>query len=606
MNYPDLSSAKMIAFDTETYDPYLIEEGPGCFRRDGYVMGVSLATDDGFAEYYSLHHSDTPSDERSANLKYIKTILGNNISKLGVNCGYDFGWLHDYLGVEINGKLNDIQIAEPLLDEYQQHYSLDFQSHKYLGVGKENDELKEWCEKRNLKGDPRKYIWQMPYELVRKYAIGDVKQPLVIFEKQKVLLEEQNLMRVYDMETDLLRPIFAMRSKGIRVDRNKIRATVERLEKDIITWERELFDQYGEFNVNSSQQIAEVLAKLHIKYPLTNKGSPNIDHKFLEFNCGDSIGNKILKLRSAKKVISTFLMGAFTDYNVQDRIHPNFVTMKQDEGGTVTGRLSCQNPNLQQVPSKDETYGPECRSVFIPEENCWYGKIDYSQIEYRIIAHYALGAGSDKIRKEFNDNPYTDYHYLVQQWIQEVTGVSLERKKVKNLNFGTAYFMGIESMSKKFGWSMEQSEELNKVYFDTFTFLKPTRTAVVNIAKMRGYVHTILGRRARITHAMRENRKEYIVWNHLVQGTAADIMKKAIVDAWKSGVLDVLTAHITVHDELGVSVPKTKEGIEAYRELKNTMEHVVNLKIPIIAEAEIGSSWGETKKFDFDELKETI
>jgi DNA polymerase-1 len=267
---------------------------------------------------------------------------------------------------------------------------------------------------------------------------------------------------------------------------------------------------------------------------------------------------------------------------------------------------------LQQVPAKDDkgesvgTYGTECRSCFIPEEGCWYGKIDYSQIEYRCIAHYSIGEKSDEIKRTFNDNPHTDYHALVQRWIKEVTGTDLDRKFVKNLNFGTAYYMGVDSMSKKFGWPHDQSKELNRIYFETFPFLKPTRNEVVNTAKMRGYVRTVLGRRARVSREMRENKKEYVVWNYLVQGTAADIMKKAIVDAWNAGIFTVLVPHITVHDELGVSIPKTLQGVEAYRELKHVMENVVKLKVPIIAEAEIGPSWGETEACDFDKLKEML
>ena len=319
------------------------------------------------------------------------------------------------------------------------------------------------------------------------------------------------------------------------------------------------------FNVNSSQQIAGIMKRLGLAYPLTDKGNPAIDHQFLEFYCDHPIAHKLLKIRSAKKVLGTFFEGSFTEYNVAGRIHPNFLTMRSDEGGAVTGRLSCQNPNLQQVPSKDDkgesvgTYGTECRSCFIPEEGCFYGKIDYSQIEYRCMAHYAIGDKSDEIKRTFNDNPHTDYHALVQSWIKDITGIELDRKFVKNLNFGTMYYMGVDSMSKKFGWPHDQSKELNRIYFETFPFLKPTRNEVVNI-----------------------------------------------VDAWNASIFTVLVPHITVHDELGVSIPKTLQGVEAYRELKHVMENVVKLKVPIIAEAEIGPSWGETEACDFDKLKETL
>lgn len=607
MQYPDLSSSKLISFDIETFDPYLKEEGSGVYRRDCYICGVSVS-DGTFSEYYNIHNGV----DKEINIAYIKDVLGSKTPKLGVNCRYDIDMLENWAGIKVNGKLNDIQVAEPLLDAYQGHYSLDFQSKKYLGEGKRNDEMVTWCEERGLKGDPRIHLYKMPYDLVRKYAIGDVQQPLAIFEKQLTLLQEQNLMPIYEIEMELYRPILAMRKNGIRVDRAKISENVASISKDIERWEYELYHEFGVFNVNSSQQIARIMKRLGLAYPLTDKGNPAIDHQFLEFYCDHPIAHKLLKIRSAKKVLGTFFEGSFTEYNVAGRIHPNFLTMRSDEGGAVTGRLSCQNPNLQQVPAKDDkgesvgTYGTECRSCFIPEEGCWYGKIDYSQIEYRCIAHYSIGEKSDEIKKTFNDNPHTDYHALVQRWIKEVTGTDLDRKFVKNLNFGTAYYMGVDSMSKKFGWPHDQSKELNRIYFETFPFLKPTRNEVVNTAKMRGYVRTVLGRRARVSREMRENKKEYVVWNYLVQGTAADIMKKAIVDAWNAGIFNVLTPHITVHDELGVSIPKTIQGVEAYRELKHVMESVVKLKVPIIAEAEIGPSWGETEACDFDKLKESV
>ena len=612
MLYPDLSDAKLISFDIETYDPYLKELGLGVFRKDGYICGVSIATDTGYSEYYSLHHYDTPSSEREKNRNYIESVLNTTTPKLGVNCRYDISWLDNGLGIKVNGKLNDIQVAEPLLDEYQGHYSLDFQARKYLGEGKKNDSLIKWCEERGLKGDPRIHLYKMPYSLVRDYGIGDAFQPLEIFAKQCPLMEAQNLIPLYEMEMELYHPILAMQKQGIRVDRTRIAKYIDVIGHDVALWEAQLFSEYGTFNVNSSAQIAKVLDRIGVKYGKTDKDNPQIDHEYLEFYCDHPIAKQLLKIRSAKKVLSTFLMGAFSEYNVQDRIHPNFITMKQDEGGAVTGRLSCQDPNLQQVPAKDDTessvgtYGTECRSVFIAEDDCWFGKIDYSQIEYRIISHYSIGPKSDDIKKAFNDDPHTDYHALVQRWIKEITGTELERKKVKNLNFGTAYYMGITSMSRKFGWPYELSQELNEIYFDTFPFIKPTRNEVVNTAKARGYVRTILGRRARVTQEMRDKEREFIVWNHLVQGTAADILKKAMVESWKAGIFNVLKPHLTVHDELDVSIPKTIEGIEAYRELKNIMENVVHLKVPIIAEAEVGPSWGETEKCNFDELRRQV
>ncbi len=605
-DYPDLSQASMISFDIETYDPELIEKGAGVYRRDGYILGCSIATDDGFSEYYNLGHRGCDSYTVDRNINYLRSVLGNSVPKIGANIRYDIDWLENFLDIKVKGELNDIQVAEPLLDEYAAHYSLDTQAQKYLGVGKYKDQLEEFCKEHGLKGDPRQHIWQMPYELTRQYALTDAVQPILIFNKQKGLLVAQDLMPLYNMEMKLYRPLLQMKKIGIRVDRNRIGEIVSRLEGKIAEWQSDLRRIYGDINFNSSKQIAALFDHLGIAYnKKLDTGNPNIDKLFLS-KVDHPVAKLILDLRAARKVIDTFLLGAFTEMATQGRIHADFVPLKADEGGTVTGRLSCRSPNLQQVPSKEEAYGPETRSAFIPEEDCWYGKIDESQIEYRIIAHYAQGPKSEDVKKAYNADPHTDYHALVQTWIKNVTNVDLERKKVKNLNFGTAYFMGVESMARKFNWSLEMSKELNKVYFDTFPFIKTTRSNVVTVGKLRGYVKTILGRRARVTPYMREQRKEYIIFNHLIQGTAADVMKKSIVDAYEMGLFNVLYPHITVHDELGVSIPKTREGVEAYRELKNVMETCIKFEVPLVAEAEIGPSWGETEACDFDKLLKEV
>lgn len=611
MRYPDLSSAKMMSVDIETYDPRLGDLGPGVYRRDGNILGVSIAVD-GFSEYYNLGHPGITEETKVANTAYLKDTLGLNIPKVGAHITYDIDWLENYAGIKVNGRLHDVQTAEACLDEYKGSYKLEILAQQYLGKGKVKDKPEAICEANGWKGDFREHLWKMKYEDVRDYAIGDVDEPLIIIQKQLESIADQGLETVYDMEMALTRTLLMMRKNGIRIDRLERDKSALRLMDKADKMEFDFMRQYGDINARSSQQIGRLFDSLGIVFKRNPEtGNPMLDKEELA-KIEHPAAKKLVDIREIKYVIGNYLTGAFSKCDVKGRIHCEFIQMKMDQGGTVTGRLSARNPNLQGVSSPDrdkvreEPYGKICRSLFLPEEGCLYGKIDYSQIEYRVITHFAKGPKSEEMRAEYNNNPKTDFHAMAIKWAYDLTGTTLSRSKAKNLGFGSAYYMGIKSMMAHFNWTKEEATEMSRLYFDTFPFIEPTRESVVNVGKLRGYVKSPLGRRARITPDIRRRKKEYIIFNHLIQGTAADILKKGMVDATGAGLFSILTPHITVHDELGVSVPKTKEGIEAYRELKHIMENGVKLKVPIIADAEIGNNWGETEEFDFENLLKTV
>lgn len=230
------------------------------------------------------------------------------------------------------------------------------------------------------------------------------------------------------------------------------------------------------------------------------------------------------------------------------------------------------------------------------------GKCDLSQGEYRMLAHYALGPGADELRQSYIDDPHMDYHSRTAK----LSG--LPRKEAKSLTFGINYGMGIKKMMTKYGWDEKKAYGLRDAYYSGLPFLIPTRQRVEMVAKARGYIRTIYGRRERVSETIREKNKYYVFLNRLMQGSVADLNKKGMLDAYKAGLFDVLYPHLTVHDELVSSVPRTREGIDAYRELKHIMETCIpEIKVPIIAEAEYGPSYGETTKIeDFNELYKEI
>jgi DNA polymerase I-like protein with 3'-5' exonuclease and polymerase domains len=604
MIHPNLIGAKVIGIDIETYDPGLEEEGAGVFRGDGQILGVSIAAE-GFNDYFNIAHKGITQEEHDGNIAWLRDTLGNNVPKIGANLMYDISWLEDgELKIPVNGRLHDVQVAEPLLDEYADSYALDVLGKKYCNAGKNDGEIIAWCAARGLKGKPQKYLYQMPYDVVRRYAKPDTTLPMEIYKKQYPKLMEEGLFDLYTMEMKLYRPLLQMKRTGVRIDENRLRLEATKMRKSIDALTKSLYDQYGYFNFNSSKQLAELFDTLGIAYGKTAKGNPSIDKDFLEY-CEHPVARQLFEVRKAEKILSTFLLGAFTDYDIDGRIHCEFKPLRRDDGGTVSGRFSSSNPNLQQVPRPDDddfgSYGKVCRSLFIPEEGCLWGKIDYSQIEYRFIASYAYGKtpaeirSAEGIRAKYKEDPHTDYH----KFVMALTG--LERPDAKRANFGMAYFMGIASMMRKFHWSEAKATHVADVYFANVQFMRPTRSRVVSIAEGRGYIKTVLGRRARVSQEMRESGKIYPMFNRLIQGSAADLMKKSIVDAYEAGVFNEITPHITVHDELGLSVPETRVGLEAYRELKHIMEMAIKINVPIIADAELGPNWGETEEFNFND-----
>jgi DNA polymerase I-like protein with 3'-5' exonuclease and polymerase domains len=614
--YPDLSCSKVISLDIETYDPGLLDLGPGVYRGDGFILGVSLANEDGFSEYYNLGHYDCDKQEREKNIAYLRGVLKNNVTKIGQSIIYDLDWLINGKDkIEVNGKVLSIDIAEALIDETQLEYNMDFMGKKYLGLGKKKTKIDKFCEENGYKGDSRAWLWKMPYSLVREYAAQDAYLPVEIYKKQKPLLEEQELVELFEMECKLIRCLVFFRKTGVRIDADKRDRNGLIVQNKIELLQSEMFKQYGVFNCNSSQQVAGILDKLKIAYPLTPKklkvdgtytagGNPAINAYFYKrYREEYEFVEKVYQLKQARHHLDSFIMGSHLRFVCPDGlIHPQFFNMRNDMlgalKGTRSGRLSGANPNLQQQPSisKDEYWGTICREDFIPFEDCWWGVIDYSQIEYRFTAHFATGEGSQTLRDSYIANPKIDYH----QFIMDLTG--LKRKLAKNLNFGIAYGMGAKHMAETFGWDIDYAYEVLNIYHSRAPYIKTTMKSVEQVARRRGYIRTFLKRRSHLT----DPKKAYTMFCRLIQGSAADLMKSALLTCYEDGVFDVLYPHITVHDEIDTSVPKSKIGIDAFKEMQHTMETALTLKVPIIADAEIGSNWATTKEFEWADLYKEV
>lgn len=613
--FQSLVDAKQICVDLETNDPDLKTKGCGA-QRNGTILGVAIGTDTGIREYYPLTHID---QENNINPEKVFSYLRQELSYknkeiVGANILYDL----EYLAVntiKVQGKIVDIQIAEPLIDENLKSYSLETLAQKYLGESKKIDEIEEECKRLKLKGDPRAHLWKFASSIVRPYAIGDVDLPLKIYEKQKEIIKQQELSTVFDVELRLLPLLLKMKLTGCRIDvmgayslkdelvyqKNKLKELIESKGLDAST-------------SDAGRQKLKVFFEANgLEVPYTKKtNKPSFTSPYLQGIDKEEI-KWIVQHKQLEKFIGTFLESQIIGMLRNDRIHAQFNSLRDSQGGTVTGRFSSSRPNLQNIPARNSALAPRCRGLFIPEEGHLFGSIDYSQIEYRILCHFALGRGAKDVQKAFNDNPNLDIH----QWCADIAGIS--RSQAKNINFGIIYGQGVAKTARVLNLSLEDAKAFLKEFNSKMPFAKYTAQEAMARAENRGWVKTILGRRRRFNlwepaaydeikqealpfeeakEKWGENIKRahaYKALNSIVQGSSADLLKLAMVKAHEQGLLDVLVPLTTVHDELNVSVPQTKEGKEAFKELVHVMETCYSFRVPIIAEAGLGKNWSEAK-----------
>lgn len=618
-DFPRLDSAKELIIDIETYDPDLLTKGPGV-RRDGYIVGIAVATEDD-SWYFPMTH-ERQYDPDGYNLPRDKVLMWakrelcrEKVPKIGANLMYDLDYLWE-AGVKVPGPYLDVQLAEPLIDENSFSYSLDSLAKKYLGEGKRSDALNEWLSlayggKPTRKGQGGN-IYRAPPQMVGHYALGDVEQPRAILREQKKIMVYESLEDIFDLETRLVPLLLAMRRRGVRVDVHGAESLDARLMEKAGEY-RSVLDAEG-IDPWSGETIARWCDKKSLHYRKTDLGNPSFRAAWLE-NHPNEVVQLIHQVRRLEKHAGTFVQGTVLGNQVEGRIHCQFNQLRGDEYGAVSGRLSSSNPNLQNIPARDEELGPLIRSLFLPDEDeDWYSD-DWSQIEFRLLVHYGEGPVAEKTRQRYIDDPTTDFH----AYVAELT--EIDRKPAKNINFGLVYGMAEITMAANLGRTLDEVKPMFETYHSEFPFIKALYEKCDKKAKSRGWIHTILGRRRRwntfqsvIRKIAQEDgactedeaREKYgnrytrafthKALNSLLQGGAADIMKKAMVDIWETGICDVLGAPLlTVHDELNWSVPRSKQAIQAHSEARRIMENCVPLRLPLLCDSGHGNNWGQAK-----------
>lgn len=613
-SFPDLSSASCISVDLETRDDDLFEKGPGPLRGS-YIVGIAVGVPTGERWYFPIRHERGFNFDPEHVLAWARVNLcREGQPKVGANLMYDLEFLYRE-GVPVTGPFWDVQIAEPLLDENARSYSLERLGRTHLGEGKTDDLLYSWLASafggKATRREQAGRIWRAPSELVGPYAQGDVDLPLRILEKQRVLLEEQGLMPLFALESALIPMMLAMRLRGVRVDTERAGIVYEQLGERIDGYKRETKG----IDVYSAADLASYCERNGIAHEKTAAGNPSFTQEWLE-SVTDPVLRAVNNERKATKIRDTFVKGYILDKEIGGRIYCQFHQLRSDDSGTVSGRFSSSLPNLQNIPARDEYYGPLLRSLFVPDHGEDWVALDWSQIEFRFLAHYGMGRGAEETREEYRTNPTVDFHAMVTQMLKWTAD---QRKYAKNINFGLVYGMGEPTMARRVGKPLDEVKPIFDEYHERLPFVRHTYNEVARVAANRGYIMTYLKRRRRFDLWEKRNSKNdtaldyataVATWgennirrafthkslNALLQGSAADLMKQAMVQIWESGVIDVLGAPLlTVHDELDWSKPRTTAAGEAMLEVKHIMETCGKLQVPIVADMKAGQDWSRCK-----------
>jgi DNA polymerase I-like protein with 3'-5' exonuclease and polymerase domains len=619
---PSLAGIKRLSIDCETYDPQLLTLGPGV-RRGGYIVGIAVGADDR-RWYFPVRHEGGGNLDPGLVQRWARDELTAFSGELvGANLLYDMDFLaEEPWGVKFDHvkAFHDVQVLEPLLDEWRQSYALDDISKDYLGEGKDEALLRQAAARRGA-GDPKSLIWKMPAGYVGPYAEADVDRPLRILPLQLKRIEEENLGTVYTVERKLIPVLLAMRRRGVRVDvgrADEVRDQLSNIRDEALARMRHIAGPGAE--LMAPESFAHAFIERGINPPLTPKTKkPSITKGWLERNRRDELAKAIIDGRRVNSAITTFIDGHIKQHAIKGRIHCQFNQLKGDDSGTIA-RFSSSHPNLQQINARDKELAPLIRGLFLPDEGEQWGQWDYSQIEYRLLTHFAIGPGAEEARKKYRDDPSTDFHKYCAGMLGIDPDDDAMRKKVKGTNFCKVYGGGVSRIAETIGYTFEEAAEFNDRYDRELPFVKATLNAAMRWAERAGFVTDILGRRQRFTlwepkgnrdrsisalpHARAlaeygtniQRSMTFAALNRKNQASSASITKKAMVDSWEAGLQGVLGAPlITVHDENDSSVPLTKEGREAANETKRIMEQSVVLKVPVLVAEKFGPDWGHCK-----------
>jgi DNA polymerase I-like protein with 3'-5' exonuclease and polymerase domains len=597
----DLRGHKEIAVDLETCDPELTELGSGNVVGRGKIVGISVAVE-GWAAYYPIAHEGGGNMDKKLVLNWLQDLFKQDATFIFHNAMYDICWLRSS-GIIPPVKIVDTMIAASLVNENRWSFRLDALAREYAGIGKDEAVLQAAAREYGI--DAKKDMWKLPSMFVGQYAERDAESTLKLWHRMKVELSDQDLWTIFDTETRLFPCLVDMRFKGVRVDVER----ADKIKKELMDKENKIINKIKDLTgvsveLWSAASIAKVFDALKLPYDRTEKtGAPSFTKNFLS-NHPNEIAQGISYAREINKAHTTFI-DTIVKHSHKGRIHADINQIRSDQGGTVTGRFSMSNPNLQQIPVRHKELGPLIRSLFIPEENHKWGVFDYSQQEPRILVHYAKLQkldGIDEIANAYKSGE-ADFHSAVAKM------AGIERSQAKTINLGLMYGMGKNKLMAELGLMKEAAEKLIAQYHAKAPFIKQLMQAVSRRADDSGRIRTLGGRVCHFdlwepttfgagmpkphVEALKEyghgikRAGTYKALNRLIQGSAADMTKLSIIALSENGIIP----HIQIHDELDVSV----EHSEQAKQIVEIMESAIKLEIPNKVDYECGSNWGDIK-----------
>ena len=608
---PDLSSAKTIAIDVETKDPDIKGSGPGWPTGNGEIVGYAVAVD-GFKCYVPIKHLGGGNlDERIVN-NWMKKVCESPADKIMHNAQYDAGWLRR-TGFKINGRIIDTMVVASLLDENRFSYSLNALAYDYISKTKSEKGLTEAAQEFGV--DPKAELWKLPSMYVGPYAETDAEVTLELWNCFKALIQKEDLQSIVDLELGVLPVLIDMTWKGVRIDTDRVERTRDYLlkeEKKVYSRIKDLTNENVE--IWAAASLAKAFDNVSLPYPKTDKGAPSFTKAFLAEHTHE-LPKLILRCRELNKTHGTFISTIMKYTTPQGRIHGHINQIRSDDGGTVSGRISMNHPNLQQIPARDPQLGPMIRSLFLPEEGAKWASLDYSQQEPRILVHYAHAyarsqnhdmKGVNEFVEGYINDPDMDFHTMVAEMAK------IPRKQAKTINLGLIYGMGVNKLSDQLDIPVDEAKGLIQQYHDRVPFVKLLMNGVMNKLNNRtssGSIRSILGRKCRFdlwepdTFALNKalpykeavneygpttklkRAYTYKALNRLIQASAADMTKQAMVNIYSEGIIPL----IQIHDEIAVSFTSTDET----KKVASIMEDAVKLNVPSKVDVEVGPSWGE-------------
>ena len=641
----DLTDIDTVAIDLETYDPNLKSKGLGAVRKDGFVTGVAIATKNQTL-YFPIAHAMTDNLNVNDTWEYLdkKLFKNKDIRKVFHNAMYDVCWIRSAIGHTPQGQLLDTMIAASVIDETRMRYSLDAISKDYLKESKYKYDLAEKSLAECGIKDPMSNMHKLPYSLVKDYAEQDVNLTLKLwnlFEKKldEVLYTKNNedgskelksCRKIFELETKLFPCLVDMKFKGVKIDVQKAKTLGKLLEKRRDNLVKIIKKRTGiDVEIWAASSIKNLLDHQKItKYKKTKAGLPQLPKDFLKTHENRYL-RMIVKARECDKAKGTFVEGLL-EFVHEGRIHADINQIRSDQGGTVTGRFSMSNPNLQQIPSRG-IIGKKMRELFIPEDDCVWGSFDYSQQEPRIVVHYALKLGlpgTDTLKDEFNKDD-ADFHQIVADMAQ------ISRTMAKTINLGLFYGMGKIKLQNELNLTREKANALFSAYHAKVPFVRRLSQDLIEFAEEHKLLFTLEDRFCRFNKWETRNREwnntinryepvpiltkedaetafkaellekfkdnvadnymqdfdryykpafTYKALNRLIQGSAADMTKKAMVDLYEQGILP----QIQIHDELCLSIKNDNDALV----VKQTMENAIPLEVKNKVNYKKGKNWG--------------